>query len=758
MAASADAKTGQRYEFGPFQVVPDKDLLLRGDEVVPIAPKAFQVLLVLLRHSKQVVTKDDLLTMVWPDTFVEEANLSRNIFLLRKALGESPQDHQYIVTIPGRGYRFAEDVQLVSERELDVVAASHSKVAIEVKETRPWAWMGLAAMVLIGCGVGVYLYLHRGPVLKSKDSVVLTDFANSTGDPIFNGTLRQGLAFALEQSPYLSIVDDAKIQRDVRLMNVPAGTQINRQIARDVCVREGGSATIEGSIASLGKRYAITLEAIACQDGNTLAMEQAEAEDKEHVLRTLGSEATGIRRKLGESSQSVQQLNQPLEQATTSSLEALQDYSEGIEVMKQGDYRAALPLYERAIAIDPNFTMAYYVIGVFYENAGDMQRSAEYARKAFSMADRVSEIERTEITAYYYRATGELNKEIDTYEIAVRDNYPRVWSFHNQLALTYNDMGRFEDGLREGLESSRLVPDNEAPYRRVLDAYLCLGRFGEADRTAAQVRAHGIDGPRIHQRFLELAYLENDPVAIAREIPWYAGKPDEYLSFGLQAAMLNLHGQSRSSHALYQRAADAARHQGLRYVADEFEEADARADALAGYCRSTRKLGRPALALALCGESVKAEVLAAKTTKAQPDDTIWNAVKLPEIQAMSVIDRNDAGAVDRMAAAAPYERAYPDAIYVRGMAYLKMRKGAEAAAEFEKIVQNKGRSWGATWVHPNWGQYYALAWLGAARGYALAGDKLRAKKAYEEFFALWQHADRDLPILIEAKSEYNRLN
>ena len=300
MATGADPKTGQRYEFGPFQVDADKDLLLRGDEVVPLAPKAFQVLLVLMRHSKQVVSKDDLLKTVWPDTFVEEANLSRNIFLLRKALGESPQDHQYIVTVPGRGYRFAEDVQLVGERELDLIAASHSKVLIEVKETRPWAWVALVVALLIAGGTGVYLYLHRGPALKSKDSVVLTDFVNATGDPIFEGTLRQGLAFALEQSPYLSIVDDAKVQRDARLMTVPPGMPINRQIARDVCVREGGSAIIEGSIASLGSRYAITLEAIACNDGRTLAREQAEAEDKEHVLRTLGSAAAAIRRKLGE--------------------------------------------------------------------------------------------------------------------------------------------------------------------------------------------------------------------------------------------------------------------------------------------------------------------------------------------------------------------------------------------------------------------------------------------------------------------------
>jgi DNA-binding winged helix-turn-helix (wHTH) protein/tetratricopeptide (TPR) repeat protein len=758
MAESKDSKNRQLYEFGPFRVDADKELLTRDEETVPLAPKAFQILLVLMRHGKQVVTKDDLMKTVWPDTFVEEANLSRNIFLLRKALGESKQDRQYIVTVPGRGYRFAEDVQLAVEHEVEIVAASHSKVEVQVKETRPLGWLALAAVVLAGFGAGAYWVLHRAPALKAKDSVVLADFANSTGDPIFDGTLRQGLAFALEQSPYLSIEDDAKTQRDLQLMNVAAGTKITYPIAHDVCVREGGAATIEGAIASLGTRYTITLDAIGCRDGKTLAREQVEAEDKEHVIRALDTAATAMRHKLGESLQSIQSLDQPLEQATTPALEALQDYNKGLEVMKQGQFRAALPLFERAIAIDPKFAMAYYMVGVVYEQAGDVERSVEYANRAFSLVDRVSEIERTEITAYHYRATGELDKEIDTYQIAVRDNYPRVWSFHNQLALTYNDMGRFEDGLREGEEAVQLVPNFEAPNRRVLDAYLCLGRYGEADRAAAEMRARGIDGVRIHQRFLELAYLEHDAAAAAREIEWYAGKQDEYISFGLQAAMLNLHGQRRASQVLYQRAADAARHQGLRYVVDDFEEADARADALTGDCRSTRQLGRPALALALCGEAAKAEEVAAETTKARPNDTIWNAVQLPEIQAAVALNRNDgARALERMTSAAPYERAYPDAIYVRGLAYLKMGKGAEAAAEFKKIVDHEGTSWGATWIHPNWGQYYALAYLGMARGSALAGETAQAKKAFDAFFALWKDADRGVPLLREANVEEKKL-
>ncbi len=758
MDTSTDQKVKQLYEFGLFRVDPEKELLLRGTETVPLTPKTFQVLLVLVRHSKKVVTKDDLMKMVWPDTFVEEANLSRNIFLLRKALGETPQDHQYIVTVPGRGYRFAEEVQLVPE-ELNIVAASHSRVQVQVKETTPWGWITVAVIVVVAVAVGTFkLFVHRSRALTEKDSIVLADFANSTGEPVFDGTLRQGLAVELQQSPFLRIMDDAQLQRDLRLMNVQPGTRISNQVAHDVCVREGAAATIEGAITSLGKSYVITLQAITCQDGATLAREQIQAEDKEHVLNALGSATTAMRSKLGESLNSIKQLNRPLEQATTPSLDALQNYTAGLDVMGKGHFMAAVPLFERAIAIDPNFTMAYYLLGIAYEQTGDLERSAEYAKRAFSMVDRVSEAERTGITAYYYRATGELDKEIDAYQLAVRNNYPLRWGFHNQISVTYIDMGQFEEGLNEGLEAARLEPNVEPPYRRVLDAYISLDRLPEADQVAAKVRALGIDGSRIHQRFLELAYVEDDKAAIAKEIQWFAGKPEEYLSFGLQAADLNVHGQRRDSHKFYQRAADTARHLGFRYVADEYEEADARADALSGNCQPVRRLGRPALAMAMCGEAAAAEKLAAETSKALPNGTIWNAVQLPEIQAMIALHRDEpAKSVELLASASPYERAYPDAIYLRGLAYLRMHRGAEAAAEFQKIVDHKGANWGANWVHPNWVQRYSLSYLGMARGYALAGDTARAKRAFQDFFELWKDADPDIPVLQQANTEYSKL-
>jgi len=755
MSASESQRLKELYEFGPFRVDPEKEMLLRAGEPVPLTPKTFQILLVLVRHSQEVVTKDDLMKEVWPDTFVEEANLSRIIFMLRKALGESSKDHQYILTVPGRGYRLAESVRLVPAQEVSFVAAQHSKVEIQIKESNPWGWIAVCAIVVVAASAAaVRIFVHRAPVLTEKDTIVLADFVNKTGDPIFDDTLRQGLAIQLEQSPFLKIMDDAQLHRDLRLMNLQSGARITNEIAHDVCVREGGAATIGGSITSLGKSYVITLEAITCNDGVTLAREQIQAEDKENVLNALGSAATPMRSKLGESFNSIQRLNRPLEEVTTPSLEALQNYTVGLSVMGQGHYLATVPLFERATAIDPNFALAYYVLGVAYEQTGDMERSAEYAKRAFSLVDRVSETERTEITAYYYRATGELDKEIDAYQLATR-NYLHRWVSYNQLSLIYIDMGQFEEGLKQGLEAVRLQPNVEPPYRRELDAYICLNRLSDADQVAAKVRAQGIDGPRIHQRFLELAYVEDDKAAIARETQWFAGKPEEYLSFGLQAADLNVRGHRRESHELYQRAAETALRQGFRYVADEFEEADARADALSGNCQTARRLGRPALALAICGETAQAEKLAAETSRRFPNGTIWNAAQLPEIQAVIVLHRNEpARSVELLASALPYERAYPDAIYVRGMAYLRMHKGADAAAEFQKIVDHKGANWGATWVHPNWGQYYALSYLGMARGFALAGEFPKAKKAFQDFFELWKDADSDVPILRQAKAEY----
>ena len=609
-----------------------------------------------------------------------------------------------------------------------------------------------AGMLAIFAGAA-YLYFHREPKLTDKDTIVLADFVNNTGDPIFDITLRQGLSIQLEQSPFLKIMDDEHVRGVLRRMRLAPDARITNPIAREICMREGAAATVDGSIASLGKSYVLTLQAVSCQTSATLAQEQIQAEDKERVLNAVGTAATAMRGKLGESHSSIQRLNRPLEQVTTRSLEALQNFTAGKSL---GRSLVGVPLFERAITLDRNFAMAYYLTGVAYEVAGDMGRSREYAKQAFGLIDGVSDFERAKIVPYYYRAIGQVDKEIDSYQLSIR-TYPRAWDFHNQLGLVYVDLGQYEEGLKEGLDAARLEPGIEPAYRRQLDAFICLDRIPEGRQLAQKLREQGIDGPRIHQRFLEMAYVEGDQAAIVREIQWFAGKREEYLGLGLQAADRNLHGRRAESHNLYQRAAEIALRRGLREAASEFEEADARADALAGSCQTTRRLGRPALALALCGDAARAEKLAAETSKLFPNGTVWNSVQLPEIRAAMAMKRDPARSVELLASASPYERSYLESVYVRGLAYLRLQKGAEAAAEFQKIVSHKGANWGATWVHPYWGQYYSLSYLGMARGLALAGDTAKAKKTFEDFFELWKGADSGIAILQDARAEYARL-
>ncbi|MBV9769955.1 MAG: protein kinase [Bryobacterales bacterium] len=619
---------------------------------------------------------------------------------------------------------------------------------------------GLAFVLL--SGVTAWSLVHRDyasrPKLTDKDTIVLADFDNKTGDSIFDGTLRQGLTIQLEQSPLLAIMDEEQMQRGLRLMGLRPSARITNQTAHEICMREGGEATIGGTIASLGKSYVITLQAVTCQDGRTLARQQIQAKDKEHVLNALGTAATALRSKLGESHDSIQKFSRPVQdQVTTPSLEALQSFSEAMSVMEQGHFLDAVPFLERSVALDPNFAAGYEYLAVAYVQAGDLAKTWEYEKKAFPLIDRVSEWERDQIAAVYYGNTGESHKEIDYYQSGIR-NYPRYWGFYNGLGELRVSLGQYEEGLSEGLEATRLEPNVEPPYRRQLDAYMCLDRLAEARQLEEKLRGRGLGGARIHQRFLELAYVDGDRAAIDREIHWFAGKPEEYLSLGLQAADRNVHGRRRESRDLYQRAAETALRNGLKSVASEFQEADALVDTLAGNCQTARQLKRPALALAICGDAALAEKLAAETSRVFPNGTIWNSVQLPAIRAAIALNRDQqAKSQELLASAVPYERSYLEPVYLRGLAYLRLKKGAEAVVEFRKIVDHKGVSWGATWAHPYWGQYYSLSHLGLARGFALAGDTAKAKKAFQDFFELWQNADADIPILQQARAEYARL-
>jgi tetratricopeptide (TPR) repeat protein len=582
-------------------------------------------------------------------------------------------------------------------------------------------WIGIAAAgvaLILGAVFGRLQRTHAAP-LTDKDIVVLSDFANTTGDPVFDGTLRQALAIQLEQSPFLKIMDDAQVRQDLRLMGRSAAERITSQIAHDICVRDAAAATIEGSIASLGKVYVFTLQAVNCKNGATLAREQSRAEDKEHVLQAVDKAATGVRAKLGESLASIEKLNRPLDQFTTSSLEALQNYAMGHTLGVQGQFLAAIPFYQRSTELDPKFAMGYLGLSLAYSNAGDIARSNEFQRKAFVLIDRVSEYERLFISArYYWRVTGELDRAIDAYRVLMR-SYPRDWAAHSELNFLYNTMGEAEKAVEEGQEAIRLEPWAEPAYRNLATAYINLGRLAEAKEVLAKAQAQHFDGSRLHQRILEVAYIEGDQAAAKREIRWYAGKPEEYMSFGLQAAHADTLGRRREAGKFYQQAAEMALRRGLKDAAADFEDSDALAGAAVGNCQPVRRAGRPALALALCGDAAGAEKLAAGKSKMQPNGTLWNAVQLPAIRAAIELGREQpAAAIELLSSATPFDRAFPEAIYLRGLGYLRLRKGREAVVEFRKILDHKGA---------NSRSFYALSYPALARATELA-SALKAQK------------------------------
>jgi eukaryotic-like serine/threonine-protein kinase len=610
------------------------------------------------------------------------------------------------------------------------------------------AAIGAAAIVLLLGAMFVWRSRTHATTLSDKDVLVLADFTNRTSDPVFDGTLRQALAIQLEQSPFLKIMDDAQMRQDMRLMRRSPSEPITSQLAHDICVRDAAVAMIEGGVASLGKAYAITLQAVNCQNGATLAREQSQASDKEHVLQAVGKAATAMRVRLGESMTSVEKLNRPLEQFTTSSLDALKKYTLGYQLQSQGQFFSAIPYFQQATDLDPNFAWAYGLLSIAYSNAGDRKRLKEYATRAFELSDRASEFERLNIAArYYWQVTGQLDKAIDVYHTAAR-SYPRDWGGHSELSLVYRDSGEFEKAVEESEKAVILGPKMEPAYRNLVRAYVSLDRFNPAKDVCAKARAQQLNGPRLHFLCLEVAWMAGDQPATEGEIQWFTGKPEEYLSLGLQGVGADVSGKRREASEFYRRAAEAARRRGLPGVAADFDEADALADALSGNCQTKRRLARPALALAMCGDSEGAARLVAITSKELPQGTLWNAVQRPAILAAIELKRNQpANAIRMLASATPYERAFPEVKWLRGQAYSMLGEGGRAVTEIREILDHKGA---------NWSLFYALSHAALARAQALQGDRAASKQAYDRFFALWKDADADSSALRRAREEFAR--
>jgi tetratricopeptide (TPR) repeat protein len=668
--------------------------------------------------------------------------------------------------------------RLRRDMEAGAVGARHAPLSGTLN--RRWLTIA-AAVVIVGLAISGWLfYVHRAHTLTERDTIVLADFTNTTGDAVFDATLRQGLAVQLEQSPFLSLVSDQRIQQTLRLMGQPADARLTPEIARDLCQRTESAAVLDGSIANIEDEYVIGLRAVNCHTGETLAREQMTSEDKRHVLAALGKAATSIRGKLGESLSTVEKFDMPVEQATTPSLEALQAYSLGRKtIVGKGNHAAAVPMFQRAIRLDPNFAMAYASLGVDYASLGETSLGAENTRKAYELREGVSEREKFYIEAHYYHyVTGDLEKTRQAYELWAQ-TYPRDFTPPNNLGLIYSNLGQYDKGLAEWQEALRLDPASSLANGGVVGSYLVLNRLEEARATAEEAQAKKLDSPYLRNQLYLLAFLLNDAAGMAQQVAWAAGKPGvEDILLANEADTAAYSGRLRKAREFSRRAVASAERAEEKETAASYEAYAALREALFGNAAEARQRAAAvlvlstgpdaqygaALALAFAGNVARAQALAGDLFKRFPEDTLVQFNYLPTIRAQLTLSRNDpakssgagsARAIEDLQAAAPYELGSPlfwfalYPVYVRGKAYLAGHQGGEAAAEFQKILDHRG-------VVSN-EPIGALAHLGLARAYALQGDAAKSRAAYNDFLMLWKDADPEIPILRAAKSEYAKL-
>ncbi|MHB8655151.1 MAG: protein kinase domain-containing protein [Terriglobia bacterium] len=630
--------------------------------------------------------------------------------------------------------------------------------------SRKWMMAAVAALIVIGGFAGTYFYLHRAPALTGKDSILLTDFVNTTGDSVFDGTLKQALAVDLGQSPYLNVFSSERVRETLKFMGQPPDARITNEIGREICRRDGIKAMLTGSIANLGSQYVITLDAVNGATGDTLAEEQAQAASKEKVLDALGKAATSLRGKLGESLASIQKFDTPLAQATTSSLEALKAYTLGDAQFNKGEQLGSVPFYQHAIELDPNFAMAYGRLGTIYANAGQQDLMQQYEQKAFDLKDRASEREKLYITAHYYNDSGQIEKGIEAYEL-YKQTYPQDMIPWNNLAAEYNQLGQFDKALDDGRQAMQMAPDVMNGYAMTARAYMGLGRLDEAKTVLGSAVQHKFSGNFIHDALSQIALAEGDDVARKREDALVAVTPDGQANVASRDARLAAsRGELREAAQLFKRAQELYSQLKLKDSAANMASEQGTIEALFGDRQPATKDASEALtfsqtpniklsvgtALALAGEDAKAQALADDVAKSRPQDTLVQSVDVPVIQAVIEMDHgNAAKAIDLLEPARPYDRADQSVLFIRGQAYLKANRSSDAEREFQTIISMKN-------LFPA-SPFISLAQLGMARAYALAGDKDKSRTAYQNFLALWKDADPDIPILQQAKDEYAKL-
>jgi Flp pilus assembly protein TadD/TolA-binding protein len=627
-------------------------------------------------------------------------------------------------------------------------------------------YVGAAAIVVIAvAAIIAYGFYFRKPAsaLTSKDTILITDFNNTTGDSVFDDTLKQGLALQLQQSSFLNIFPTTKVRETLRQMERKEDERITVEIGREICQRNDLKALITGSIAALGTHYVITLEAINARSGEEIARQQAEAESKEQVLRSLSSVASGIREKLGENLSSIQRTDIPLYQLTTPSLEALKSFALGFDRSNKGDYFESIPLFKHAVELDPNFAYGYSLVAGNYTIMNEPRRAAENAAKAYALKDKVSDREKLYITYVYYNyVLKDLDKAAETLRL-YDHSYPNDFRVSGNLSLVYLSMGQFDKSYNAASESVRLNPGISAWQVTMGTALMRLNRFAEAKEAFQRALQAGLDDPRMHAGLYQLAFIDRDDAAMKQQLDWARGKPEEFFAADLQTARAAYEGRWRQSQDFAQRAIELAAQVDFKEVAARFAAEQGLRAAVLDRCEQAKAydaqslvldrnqvtLERVALAQALCGAPLQASM--DELARENPSDTLVNRLWLPIIRAAIEFKHgNAAKTIELLNGARSYEAAgdfWPQ--YLRGQAYLKLNKGAEAIAEFQSIRDHRCLAPLST--------LYPLASYGLGEAAALKGDKDDSLRSYESFLTEWKDADRDLLALIEAQRHANSI-
>jgi len=795
------------YAFGPYRMDLRKRLVFRNSEPIPFSPKDFDLLLALVEQAGEVLVKEQLMQRVWPDTIVEEGNLNRHISTLRKTLGESPGEHEYIVTVPGRGYRFVAAVRDVSaengqapehsagrggarvpdisarERAADVPRAGLSAVAgpspTSVVRRRPLRlWVAIVVVLIAAVGVAGarLLVLRSKPILKSSDHILIGDFENDTGDSVFDDTLKQGVSVQLGQSPYVNILSDERVRATLRLMTRPPDTRLIPEVAREVCQRAEGKLYITGALAKLGKEYVLGVKAVDCATGDTLAQQQVSAKSKEQVLEALDRTSRQVRRTLGESLSTLQKYATPLEQATTPSLQALNAFTQGNLIRDRKGESAAIPFFQRAVELDPQFALAYDALGLTYSNLDEPGLASENITKAYALRERTSELERLQIAANYSQiVTGELEK-VNQVSALWAQTYPNDPYPHNLVGVNFEFLGQYDKAIAEVLEAIRLHPDGVVLRSDLMEDYIALNQLEQAKATFRSALDRKLDHAYLHANRYGVAFLELDQAEMDRQVGWAKGQPGaEDLLYSLDSDTMALRGNLARARELSQWATDSALHNGQKETAALWQMNAALREAEFGNFDRSRRQIRAALALApsrdvrilgalglaRIGDVQPAGSLANDLAKDFPGNTVVNHYWLPVIRAaIDIAQKKPGKAVETLQVTMPYDFAYPNPQvgvgrllyppYLRGEAFLRLGQADKAIREYQKFLDNP-----SVVVNCPLG---SLARLQLARAYGAMGDKEKARLAYSDVFKVWKDSGGGLALLLQARKEYAKIN